>query len=187
MKILIYPCKKFFFFSTVNHRWEFLTPEEPGFFGSDVSTAIFEKNPLRCERVENSTTLPGLCSSQILCWFQPIQEQSRTWVQTTHGCRSSRWGCEHRTCPSSPSSHRGLASRDRKLLDLPGEGKEMNTHGGGQDLAKEAEIIFEDQNKEWVKKRKVGAVKTTGTKKEAMDGEGNGGTIDWKTYDWKTI
>lgn len=49
------------------------------------------------------------------------------------------------------------------------EGQEMNTRGGGQDLAKEAEIIFGDQNRKWVRKRKVGVVKTTGTKKEAMD------------------
>lgn len=46
----------------------------------------------------------------------------------------------------------------------------MNTHRGGQDLAKEIEIIFGDQSKEWARKRKGGAVKTTGTKKEAMDG-----------------
>lgn len=50
----------------------------------------------------------------------------------------------------------------------------MNTHGGGQDLAKEAEIIFGDQNEKWVRKRKAGAVKNTGTKEEAMDGEGEG-------------
>lgn len=54
------------------------------------------------------------------------------------------------------------------------EGKEMNTHGGRQDLAKEAEIIFGDQNKKRVRKRKVGAAETEGTKKEAMDGEGKG-------------
>lgn len=95
-------------------------------------------------------------------------------MQATHGCRSSLWGWGHRTCPSSPSGHRDLASRDRELRDLPVGGKEVNTHGGGQGLAKEAEIIFGDQDKKWVRKRKAGAVKTTGTKKEAMDGEGKG-------------
>lgn len=38
--------QKIFCFPTVNHRCEFLIPEEiPFFFASDMYTAIFEKSP----------------------------------------------------------------------------------------------------------------------------------------------
>lgn len=110
--------------------------------------------------------LSRLYSSQVLCWFHLGAEQDLG--------AAPAYGAESTGPALLPPQATGLASRDRKLLDLPVGGKEMKTHGGWQGLAKEAEIIFGDQDKKWVRKREVGAVKTTGTKKGAMDGEGKG-------------
>lgn len=100
-------------------------------------------------------------------------------MQATHECRSSLWGWGHRTCPSSPSGHRDLASRDRELWDLPVGGKEMNTHGGGQGLAKEAEIIFGDQERNGSGKGKLGQLKPQGQRRKLWmeKGRGNHGQI----------
>lgn len=126
MKLLLYPCKKIFCFPTVNHRCEFLTPEEPFLVQMCLLLSLKKNHPDVKASKSSSRDLPGLCSSQVLGWFQSVLEWSRTWVQVTHGCRSSLWGWEHRVCLSSPSGHRGVASRDKNLLDLPvgGEGDE---------------------------------------------------------------
>lgn len=122
------------------------------------------------------TALPGLCSSQILCWFSKWTFGSRAGP----GCRPPM-----DAGPACGAQSTGPALRPPQATGVwhPGtgnswiclwEGKEINTHGAGQGLAKKAESIFGDQNKKWVRKRKIGAVKTTGTKKEAMDGVGKG-------------
>lgn len=90
MKLLLYPCKNFFCFPTVNHRCEFLTPEEPFLAQMCLLLSLKKIHPDVKASKSSSRDLPGLFSSQ--CWFQSIREWSRTCVQAPHGCRSSPGG-----------------------------------------------------------------------------------------------
>lgn len=125
MKLLLYSCKKkiYFLFPCYESQMRSFYTWRTFLSDSDVSTAIFEKkiHPDVKASKSSSIALPGLCSSQVLCWFQSIGEQSRTWCTPPMGLRAQ-------DLPLSPLRSWGLASRDSKLLGLRvgGEGGEYS-------------------------------------------------------------